>query len=151
MDYNEIYMNEAFVEARKALECGEVAVGCVLVHRREGTIIARGHNLTNTGRDATLHAELVAAQSIVPPPCDLSEYALYVTVEPCIMCAAALGLMNIGVVYYGCRNDRFGGNGSVLSLHEGKYLSHGGYRAEESVSLLKHFYSGENTYAPEER
>eukprot|EP00760_Papus_ankaliazontas_P009245 PhM_4_TR13985/c0_g1_i1/m.81704/K15441/TAD2, ADAT2; tRNA-specific adenosine deaminase 2 len=148
--YNDEFMKAAFAEADKALKCGEVAVGCVFV-RNNNTIVARGHNLTNARRDATQHAELVAVEGMVPPPTDLSDCVLYVTVEPCIMCAAALRLWSVGHVFYGCPNDRFGGNGSVLDVNSGVYRSEGGHRASEAIDLLKVFYSGENEAAPEER
>ena len=73
---------------------------------------------------------------------------LYVTCEPCVMCAAALGRLGVRRVVFGCANDRFGGCGSVLSLHEGKYPAQGGLLAQEAVGLFRKFYARENSRAP---
>ena len=116
------WMNEAFDEAKKSFNNFEVPVGCVMVHK--GQIIARGGNETNVSKNGTRHCEIVATEAV----CKAYEGAwdfksffrdvtLYVTVEPCVMCAAALRILGLGRVVYGCRNDRFGGCGSVYSLH----------------------------------
>lgn len=78
---------------------------------------------------------------------DMSDCTLYVTCEPCIMCADALNRMNIGRVVFGCRNDKFGGCGSILSLH--KYAITKGVLEAEAISLLRTFYNRENYHAPE--
>jgi len=117
----EFYMRKALEEGEKGLELEEVPVGCVIVHK--STIIATGYNLTNHTRNATRHAEFVAIDKILLHSngqftADIfQECELYVTCEPCIMCASALLLLRIKIVYFGCRNERFGGCGSVLSLH----------------------------------
>lgn len=89
------------------------------------------------------------------PDCDL-----YVTCEPCIMCAAALARVGIGRVFFGCRNDRFGGCGSLLHLHQHDAIpskAHNGYPvyspvlANDAISLLRSFYDRENFHAPEEK
>jgi tRNA-specific adenosine deaminase 2 len=101
---------------------GEVPVGCVIVHR--GNIIAHGRNATNASLNATRHAEIEAIDRIVGEHGAagalelLRECVLYVTVEPCVMCAAALRIVGLQSVVYGCGNERFGGCGSVLSIHE---------------------------------
>ncbi len=83
---------------------------------------------------------------------DWSMVTLYVTVEPCIMCAAALSELNIGKVVYGCGNDRFGGNGSVLSIHQHpkyfNYVASSGHSKNEAITLLRKFYLRENDNAP---
>ena len=97
-----------------------MAVGCVFVHRATNQELARSHNETIETKNATRHCEFVAIDRILAAGHDVSifkETELYVTVEPCIMCASALRLLEIGAVYYGCGNDRFGGCGSVYSLH----------------------------------
>ena len=87
----------------------------------------------------------------------LSKCRLYVTCEPCIMCAAALSQVGIGKVYFGCRNDKFGGCGSILSLHYDIHPNHNGYPvvggilAEEAVRLLRSFYERENMHAPDDK
>ena len=120
------FIDAAMEVAESALSVGEMAVGCVLVYR--GAIIAKGHNRTNEKRNATRHAELEAIdQLLLEHPDDgrqiLKDCELYVSVEPCVMCAAALRLVHIKRVYYGCGNERFGGCGSVLSVHTVSYYS----------------------------
>uniref|UniRef100_A0A803VPG2 CMP/dCMP-type deaminase domain-containing protein n=1 Tax=Ficedula albicollis TaxID=59894 RepID=A0A803VPG2_FICAL len=134
-------------QAREALEKGEVPVGCLLVY--DGEVIGRGRN------EATRHAEMVAIDRVLDW-CKQHErdyrevfpqLVLYVTVEPCIMCAAALRLMSI----LSCC-------GSVLSISSDAMVDSGdpfecssGYRAEEAVELLKAFYRQENPNAPKSK
>lgn len=114
---SERYMRAAFDMAEQALASNEVPVGCVFV--RKGEIIARGMNDTNRSLNGTRHAELIAINSILGEHQSsvLHDTDLYVTVEPCIMCASALRQYRIRAVYFGCSNDRFGGTGGVLSVH----------------------------------
>lgn len=117
------WMREAVEEAVAALGKGEVPVGCVLVELGSGTVLARGHNQTNAGGDATLHCELVALRRLsgcrlVAGERRMAGVALYVTCEPCVMCAAALSLVGVGKVVFGCANARFGGVGSVYEIHQ---------------------------------
>ena len=121
---DERFMRAALVEAEGALRRWEVPVGCVVV--RDGEIIAVGSNRTNEKRNGTRHAEFEAIDSILALP-DVNHDAnkahfnrcdLYVTCEPCIMCAGALSLLGFRQVVFGCGNDKFGGNGSILSVHE---------------------------------
>ncbi|XP_030628576.1 tRNA-specific adenosine deaminase 2 [Chanos chanos] len=155
------WMAQAFEMAKDALENGEVPVGCLMVYNNE--IIGKGRNEVNATKNATRHAEMVALDQVLEW-CRVKQMgsqnvckrtALYVTVEPCIMCAAALRLLNIPLVVYGCKNDRFGGCGSVLDIssdelpHTGtpfKCIS--GHRAEEAVEILKTFYRQDNPNAP---
>jgi tRNA-specific adenosine deaminase 2 len=119
-------------QAEQALEAEEVPVGCVFV--KDGIAIARARNRTNEWHNvraipncrrdfraefqATLHAELEAIDHLLPTnPAPLSSITLYVTVEPCVMCASALRQIGIGRVVYGCGNDRFGGCGSVICIN----------------------------------
>jgi tRNA-specific adenosine deaminase 2 len=74
---------------------------------------------------------------------------LFVTCEPCLMCAAALGRLGVRRVVFGCHNDRFGGCGSILSLHEGAYPVRAGVLKDEAVAMFRRFYSRENSRAPE--
>ncbi|TNY22105.1 cytidine deaminase-like protein [Rhodotorula diobovata] len=155
------FMDEAVLMAEEALHAKEIPVGCVLVH--DGRIVARGRNRTNEGRNATLHAEFDAlrhllpdrSHSVTPQLTPLRGVALYVTVEPCLMCASAMRQVGIEKVYYGCANDRFGGTGGVQSIHSDPRLLYappypavGGYRREEAIMLLRRFYISENTSAP---
>ncbi len=148
-DVDERFMRLAIAQAEFAVAAGEVPVGCVFV--RDEVVIGEGFNATNEECNATRHAELVAIDSILDnfgseifETCDL-----YVTCEPCIMCAAALGRIAVRRVIFGCHNEKFGGCGSILSLHDGVYPISAGVLKEEAVSLFHRFYSRENTSAPE--
>ncbi|RKP11191.1 cytidine deaminase-like protein [Thamnocephalis sphaerospora] len=152
------WMREALACAEDAYEHAEVPVGCVIVHEEQ--IIGRGRNETNAMLDAsgrlraTRHAELVAIDRILASGYAASVFRdcdLYVTVEPCVMCASALRQLRFRNVYFGCRNDRFGGCGSVLSIHDNLAYSadpplriHEGYAREEAVLWLRRFYLREN-------
>ena len=157
------WMQKAHQLALDALQGGEVPVGCIFVYKEE--IIATGRNEVNETKNATRHAELVAIDQVLEL-CKVKKWdcnevfqscVLYVTVEPCIMCAAALRNVRIPLVVYGCANERFGGCGSVLNIHKDDLSqSQGptfhcisGVLSEESVQLLKDFYRGENPNAPE--
>lgn len=114
-------------KAREALQKSEVPVGCIMVYKNQ--VIGTGRNEVNKTKNATRHAELVAMDQ-VKLWCEseclnfedvLHECCLYVTVEPCIMCAAALRLLGIPKVVFGCANERFGGCGSILNIHTDDY------------------------------
>jgi tRNA(adenine34) deaminase len=104
----EYYMNEALKEAQKALEKNEVPVGAVIVCNR--TIIARAHNLTETLRDVTAHAEMQAftAAADYLGGKYLDECTLFVTLEPCIMCAGAAFWTQVGGIIFGCSDEKRG-------------------------------------------
>lgn len=104
-------------QAELALTSDETPVGCVFV--KDGEIIGRGMNETNRTLNGTRHAEFVAIAGILSknPISILSETDLYVTVEPCVMCASMLRQYGIRAVYFGCWNERFGGTGGVLNMH----------------------------------
>jgi tRNA-specific adenosine deaminase 2 len=118
-------------------------------------------NATNRTLNGTRHAEFMAIASILadtssgPPgekkydPSILKESVLYVTVEPCIMCASLLRQYGIQKVYFGASNERFGGTGGVLRIHEGEGVEEGfevsgGWLKEEAIMLLRRFYVQEN-------
>lgn len=128
------------------------------------TVLAHGRNRTNADRNGTKHAELVALEQLqqtLGPDATRAlawqRLELFVTVEPCVMCAAALRHLNIGRVYFGCFNERFGGCGSVLSVH--KQLLPEKIRPlnitllrefrPTCVMLLRRFYIRENERAPQ--
>lgn len=122
---------------------------------KDGVVVARGRNRTNELCNATVHAELDAISQLSPSSAsDLSHLVLYVSVEPCIMCASALRQLSIQHVIYGCSNPRFGGCGGVLHVNDQPdsytppYTAHGGYQEAEAVMLLRQFYITENTNAP---
>ncbi|KAL8798823.1 MAG: hypothetical protein Q9182_006367 [Xanthomendoza sp. 2 TL-2023] len=150
------YMREALKQAEIALETDETPVGCVLVH--QDRIIGRGMNDTNRSLNGTRHAEFQAIGQVLRthPPSVFRDCTLYVTVEPCIMCASALRQLNIRAVYFGCANERFGGTGGVLSVHsdpgvDRPLATHGGLLREEAILLLRRFYVQENKKAPDPR
>ena len=237
MDEDELYMKQALKVAERALQVGEVPVGCVIVLRNhplipdgESVVISHGSNHVNATRDATRHAEIVAIDRLLtnsvstdelrlPPNSEtkgsavgvrvpesvkqarkeqwddrwisvpneathwknsfgwrnnqkeelrsvsiLGHCCLYVTCEPCIMCAAALATVGIHRVVFGCRNDRFGGNGSLLHLHEPEegakdgdetksrgYEIRSGVLDKQAISLLRSFYDRENFHAPDDK
>ncbi|KAF2074946.1 hypothetical protein CYY_003732 [Polysphondylium violaceum] len=154
------FMRAAIEEGEKAFIEGEVPVACVIVHN--DTIISRGSNKTNIKKNGTRHAELEAFDQIFLnkelnekfKDVLLQECTLYVTVEPCLMCAAALQLVKIKKVYFGCFNEKFGGNGSVVPLNKSElsngrpYSSISGLLKNEAIFLLQKFYNQENKKAP---
>ncbi|KAI9596499.1 cytidine deaminase-like protein [Syncephalis fuscata] len=140
---------------REALECAKEAY-----EHAEVPVIGRGRNETNVTLNATRHAEFVAIDSILATghasASVFKECDLYVTVEPCVMCASALRQLGFQNVYFGCRNERFGGCGSVISVHTDFASSqypplriHEGYYREEAILWLRRFYLRENEHAPE--
>uniref|UniRef100_A0A7S2S5N8 CMP/dCMP-type deaminase domain-containing protein n=1 Tax=Rhizochromulina marina TaxID=1034831 RepID=A0A7S2S5N8_9STRA len=144
----EHWMQEALREAEKALAAGEVPVGCVYV--RGGKAIGRASNLTNEEFNATRHAEIVGSDNILRlhGAEAFADSDLYVTCEPCLMCAAALGELGVRRVIFGCHNDRFGGCGSILSLHDGRYEVESGVLKSSAVDLFQRFYAQSNSRAP---
>lgn len=155
------WMDKAFQMAQDALDNGEVPVGCLMVHDK--LIVGQGRNEVNETKNATRHAEMVAIDQVLDW-CKKNDRSsmevfenttLYVTVEPCIMCAGALRLLRIPLVVCGCCNERFGGCGSVLNVAENSLPNTGapfkcipGYRADKAVQMLKTFYKQENPHAP---
>jgi len=153
IDKHKEYMGKALEMAEHALAIGETPVGCVFVYN--DSIIGLGMNDTNRSFNGTQHAELVAISKVLEshPISIFASADLYVTVEPCIMCASILRQYHIRSVYYGCGNERFGGNGSVLSIHsdpsiDPPYASHGGLYRKEAIMLLRRFYIQQNEKAP---
>ncbi|XP_055849954.1 tRNA-specific adenosine deaminase 2 [Episyrphus balteatus] len=152
----EIFMEEAFIEARKAISAGEVPVGCVFIYNKE--IIARGSNDVNATKNATRHAEFVCIDQTLEFCKEkklnwknvFPEVSVVVTVEPCIMCASALYELGVKEIIFGCANDRFGGKTvvDVESFYGKKITVTAGIRANEAMELLKEFYKGENPSAP---
>ena len=140
------FMNEAFKEAQKALEADEVPIGAVIVQNRR--IIGRGHNLTEQLHDVTAHAEMQAftAASNYIGGKYLHTCTLYVTIEPCIMCAGAIMHARIKHVVFGARDPKTGVAGSVLDLFAETRLNHhatvaGGVLAEACGGLLSSFFA----------
>ena len=142
---DEAAMRVALAEAKKALDEGEVPIGCVIVH--QGAVIGRGHNQVERLNDATAHAEIVAIGAASQALVDwrLSECTLYATLEPCTMCAGAIVLSRVGRVVYGAHDPKAGACGSVLNVLDEPRLNHtpaitSGVLAEEAGALLSEFF-----------
>jgi tRNA(adenine34) deaminase len=144
LNLHEQYMREALKLARLAGEQGEVPVGAVVV--KNGRIIGEGYNLRERDKNALAHAEVVA----IHRACEalggwrLSGCDLYVTLEPCPMCAGAVINSRVRRVFFGARDDRAGSCGSLVNLFELPYNHRpeyeGGVLAEECGALLKEFF-----------
>ncbi|KAF2882436.1 hypothetical protein ILUMI_23755 [Ignelater luminosus] len=150
------FMETAFNFAYNALAVQEVPVGCIFVYNNE--ILASGRNTVNETHNATRHAEINCIDEVnnfcrsknLDVKKIFSEIDVYVTVEPCIMCAAALYDLHVRSIIFGCKNDRFGGQTvfNVASVLNPVTEVKNGYRAEEAMNLLKEFYKGTNPSAP---
>lgn len=158
MKTDDEWMKEALREAKHAFDNREVPVGCIIVSKSKQLIVAVGRNETNEFNDGTRHCELVAIDSLVKTSSssiDWEDFVLYVTVEPCVMCAAALRIVGLTEVVYGCANDRFGGCASVLDVHSiapdvvSALDITPGIMKEEAVDLLQRFYERGNIKLPE--
>jgi len=139
------FMRQAFRQAELAFEAGEVPIGCVIV--KEGRIVGRGHNQVEQLHDATAHAEILAitAASETLENWRLEECTLYVTLEPCPMCAGAILNSRVARIVYAAPDQRFGACGTRSSVIEGNALNRavlvqGGLMAEDSLSLIRLFF-----------
>lgn len=153
-------MRLALREARKAAAKDEVPVGAV-VTGPDGKVLARAHNLRETSGDPTAHAELLALRKVAgkrrrpplnpqpstpnPPSWRLSGCTLYVTLEPCPMCAGALVNARIGRLVYGCADPKAGACGTLMDIVRDKRLNHrvdvsGGVLEAECSAMLKEFF-----------
>ena len=143
---HEIYMGEALALAREAAAAGEVPVGCVIV--REARIVGRGRNRREERRRTSSHAEMeaIAQANRALGSWRLDDCALYVTLEPCPMCAGAILNARIPRVYYGARDDVMGACGGVLNLFMEDFPHRpalvGGIREAECRQVLEAFFRG---------
>ena len=141
---HEKYMKEALKQAKKALALGEVPIGCVIVY--EGQIIGRGYNRRNTDKNTLAHAEITAINKASKKIGDwrLEGCTLYVTLEPCPMCAGAIINSRIERVVFGAYDKKAGSCGSVVNLFELPYNHKpellGGVLEEECAELLSSFF-----------
>ena len=141
---HEVYMAQALTLARQAMAEGEVPVGCVIV--KDGVVVGSGRNRRETARTALGHAEIEAIHQACRTlgGWRLGGCALYVTLEPCPMCAGAIVNARIPALYYGARDDKAGCCGSVLNLFEERFNHHpriyGGVLEEECGVLLQEFF-----------
>lgn len=136
------YMKQALAEAQKAFDKDEVPIGTVIVCK--GRIIARAHNLTETLNDVTAHAEMqaitAAANNIGGKY--LNDCTLYVTVEPCPMCAGAIAWAQMGRVVFGAADEKRGYKRLAPNVMHPKTEVTEGICAEECAALMKRFFSG---------
>lgn len=139
------YMELALAEARKAYDLGEIPIGAVLVV--DGTVIASAHNMRETWHDATAHAEMI----VIREACRqlerwrLTGATLYVTIEPCPMCAGALVMSRIDRLVYGSSDYKAGGVESVFNIVQNKALNHSmevtaGVMADECAGIMREFF-----------
>ena len=137
---DEHFMKEALAEAQAAFEAGEIPVGAVIVWNNR--IIGRGHNLTETLHDPTAHAEMqaITAAANTVGGKYLNECTLYVTLEPCVMCAGACFWAQLGNVIYGADDEKRGCSTVGKHLFHPKTTVTGGLMKEESANLLKTFF-----------
>ena len=145
MQLEEKFMKEALKEAKKAYDKLEVPVGCVIV--KNNKIIARAHNLKETKYDTTKHAEILAIQKASKKlkSWRLIDCQMYVTLEPCSMCAGAIINSRIEKLYIGAQDEKTGAAGSVLNLFKDYKFNHivevkNGVLKEECELILKNFF-----------
>lgn len=138
-------MKQALKEARKAYEKNEIPVGAVIV--KDGKIIARGHNLKEIKKDTTCHAEIIAIKKASKKigAWRLSDCDMYVTLEPCSMCAGALIQARIHKIYIGTKDEKTGACGSVLNILQDYPFNHKveieyDIMQEECEAILKQFF-----------
>ncbi len=142
---DEAFMHEALLEAEQAAADGEVPVGAILVH--ENTIVARGRNTRESDQDPTAHAELIAIRdaAVKLQSWRLTGTTIYVTLEPCLMCAGAMLQARIPRLVFSTWDPKAGACGSLFAVHEDTRLNHQiavtyGVLEDESRDLLQRFF-----------
>ena len=145
-DEHRRYMHMALRQAVCAAEAGEVPVGCVIVH--QGQVVGRAHNQRETLRDPTAHAEMLALTQAADAlgRWRLSGARLYVTLEPCVMCAGAMVLARIDQLIYGASDPKAGACGTLYDIPRDERLNHrlevvAGVMAEECGAVLSGFFA----------
>lgn len=141
MENDTRYMTMALAEAQKALAMGEVPIGCVIV--ADGQVVGRGHNLTETLQDVTAHAEMqaITAATNTLGGKYLSQCTLYVTVEPCVMCAGAIGWSQIRRVVYGAADEKRGFMTYAPKALHPKCTISSGVLEEKCRQLIQSFFA----------
>ena len=144
---DEKFMKQALLQAKKAKELGEVPIGCVIV--QDGKVIGRGYNRRNTDKSTLSHAEITAIRKASKKLNDwrLENCTLYVTLEPCQMCAGAIVQARVKEVVIGAMNPKAGCAGSILNLFTMKQFNHQvqttyGVCEAECSQILKQFFAG---------
>lgn len=150
MNLNENWMKFAYREAEKAFDEGETPIGCVIVF--ENKIIAKSHNQNETLKDPTAHAEIIAITSASAHIDSkiLKGCSMYVTLEPCAMCAGAVVLSKLDNLFFGAFDPKSGACGSVINITNNKFLNHkvkvlGGVLDKECGDILNFFFKGKRT------
>jgi tRNA(adenine34) deaminase len=145
MTQHELWMKSALKEAVRAYDDDEVPVGAIVVHKN--SIIAKGYNQIERMKDPTAHAEMIALTAAAAHLENkfLKDCTLYVTMEPCPMCAGAIVLSRIPTLVFGCFDPKMGAAGSVVNITENKKLNHavhviGGVLDAECGCLIKDFF-----------
>lgn len=140
-------MHLALAEAEKAYARGEIPIGAVLVRNEDGTVVSRGHNLRESKNDATAHAEMEAIREACARlnRWRLSGLTLYVTIEPCAMCAGALVNSRIDRLVYGSTESKFGAVESIFNVVNHRMLNHrlsvtAGVLEDDCRQLMKDFF-----------
>ena len=140
-------MRLALAEAEKAYARGEIPIGAVLVRNEDGTVVSRGHNLRESKNDATAHAEMEAIREACARlnRWRLSGLTLYVTIEPCAMCAGALVNSRIDRLVYGSTESKFGAVESIFNVVNHRLLNHrlsvtAGVLEDDCRQLMKDFF-----------
>ena len=139
-DQDEVYMRKALVEAEAARAAGEIPVGAVVVC--DGRVIARAHNLTETLCDVTAHAEMqaITAAANALGGKYLNDCTLYVTIEPCAMCAGAIGWAQLKRIVYGAGDEKRGYRQFAPQVLHAKATVTGGVLADECRALMQQFF-----------
>ncbi len=143
----EDYMHQALILAKQAFAADEVPVGCIIVNPSSGEIISSAYNLSQHSADATAHAEILAIQSACKKLNQnrLRDLDMYVTLEPCTMCAAAISFARIRCLFFGAYDAKGGGVKNGIRFYEQSTCHHrpqvkGGILEEECSTLLKDFF-----------
>lgn len=137
---DEYFMSQALIEAQKAFDKGEVPVGAVITYKN--AILARAHNLTERLVDVTAHAEMqaITAAANALGGKYLNDCTLYVTIEPCVMCGAALGWAHIGRIVYGAKDEKRGYSLFSPSVLHPKTEVVSGVKAAECADMMIRFF-----------
>ena len=146
-DFNNKYMKEALKEAQKAFGAGEVPVGCIIVDRIKGKIVAKTHNLMQSKKNPNLHAEILAINIACNQKDrkNLSDCDIYVTLEPCTMCASAISNASLGRLYYGAPDSKQGAVENGVQFYTSNSCMHrpeiySGINSHESSKIIESFF-----------
>ena len=147
MSPDEKYMREALKQAKKAYDLGEVPIGCVIVREGDGKIIGRGYNRRNTDKCTLSHAEITAIKKAARVSGDwrLEDCVIFVTLEPCPMCAGAIVQSRMKRLVFGAASPKSGCAGSILNLLDEKRFNHQvetekGVLQDECTEILQDFF-----------